>query len=150
MKTFILTLVLVLTFSVAGFGQTGLPTIGSIADIKDLAKVYLVAENEARKAIVRQFEKQNVFAIVDKPDNAEFFIEYKTLSRQPFDIGGTTETGQLDVFIYRDKKKVIAWSESTTGGGFKGDTANRLIRKFLKATKKEETKSQATGDTTDQ
>ena len=103
---------------------------------KALSKIYLVADNESRKAILKQFTKQKVFVIVDKPDDAEFFIEYKTISRQSFAMMGTTETGQMDVFIYRDKKKVIAWSESTTGGGFKGDTANHLIKKFFKVAKK--------------
>lgn len=76
--------------------------------------------------------------LVDKPDAAEFFLEYKTISRQQFSVftGGTTETGQLDAYARRDGKKVVAWSESTTGGGFKGDTAHRLIEKFLKRVKK--------------
>ena len=136
MKIYILTLIVVLAFSAISFGQTELPIIGSISDIDGLSKVYLVADNESRKAIIKQFQKQKVLYLVEKPDDAQFFIEYKTISRQPFDIGGTTETGQMDVFIYREKKKVIAWSESTTGGGFKGDTANRLIKKFLKALNK--------------
>lgn len=136
MKIYILTLIVMLAFSTISFGQTDLPIIGSISDIKGLSKVYIVADNESRKAILKQFEKQKVLSIVEKPDDAEFFIEYKTLSRQPFTTGGTTETGQVDVFIYREKKKVIAWSESTTGGGFKGDTANRLIKKFLKILQK--------------
>ena len=131
-----MTLAVILVFSAIGFGQTDLPITGSLPDIKDLSKLYLVADNKSRKAILKQFEKQKVFVIVDKPDDAELFIEYKTISRQPFAMMGTTETGQMDVFIYRDKRKVMAWSESTTGGGFKGDTANRLIKKFLKVTKK--------------
>mgnify|MGYP001771077515 FL=1 len=136
MKIYILTLIVVLAFAAISFGQTELPIIGSISDIDGLSKVYLVADNESRKAIIKQFQKQKVLYLVEKPDDAQFFIEYKTISRQPFGIGGTTETGQMDVFIYREKKKVIAWSESTTGGGFKGDTANRLIKKFLKALNK--------------
>src|SRR5436305_1881564 len=106
MKIYIFTLAVILVFSAIGLGQTDLPIIGSIDDIKDLSKVYLVADNESRKAILKQFEKQKDFVVVDKPDDAEFFIEYKTLSRQPIAIMGTTETGQMDVFIYRDKKKV--------------------------------------------
>lgn len=133
-------LVVVLVLLVAPmvvFSQTDLPITGSIDDIKNRSKVYLIADNESRKAILKQLEKQKVFAIVNKPDDAEFFIEYKTISRQQLSMfGGTTETGQMDVYIFRDNKKVIAWSESTTGGGFKGDTANRLIKKFLNATKK--------------
>jgi hypothetical protein len=136
MKIYILTFTIMLAFSAIGFSQTDLPIIGSISDIDGLSKVYLVADNESRKPILKQFGKQKVLSIVEKPDDAEFFIEYKTLSRQPFTSGGTTETGQIDVFIYREKKKVIAWSESTTGGGFKGDTANSLIKKFLKVLQK--------------
>lgn len=137
----VLTFMLILTSSATC--QETLPTIGSIDDIKGLSKVYLIANAEARKAILKQFEKQKDFSVVDNPGAAEFFIEYKTISRQPFDIAGTTETGQLDVFVYRDKQKVIAWSESTTGGGFKGDTANRLIKKFFKVYRKGNSQTQS-------
>ncbi len=124
-------IIFLLSFSV--FSQSDLPEKGSLSDIHNKTKFYLVADNESRKAILKQIEKQKVFTVVDKSDDAEFFIEYKTISRQPIAIAGTTETGQMEVYIYRDKKKIIAWLESTTGGGFKGDTANRLIKKFLKA-----------------
>ncbi len=135
MKIYILTLTVILVFSAIGFGQTDLPITGSIADIKDLSKIYVVADNESRKAILKQVKKQKIFVIVDNPDDAELFIEYKTISRRTVAMM-TTETGQMDVFIYRDKRKVIAWSDSSTGGGFNGDTANGLIKKFLKVTKK--------------
>lgn len=98
-------------------------------------------DNESRKAVLKQIGKQKSWKIVEKPEDAEFFIEYKTISRQPLSpLGGTTETGQMDIYIYRDKKKIIAWTESTTGGGFKGDTANNLIKKFLKDFKSSQSK----------
>jgi hypothetical protein len=120
-----------------GVGQNDLPTVGSFDDIKDLSKVYVAADNESRKAILKELNKQPAFSLVDKPEEAQFFLEYKTISRQQFSVftGGTTETGQLDAYVRHDGKKIVAWSESMTAGGFKGDTAHRLIGKFLKRVK---------------
>jgi len=42
MKIYILTLAAILVFSAIAFGQTDLPITGSIDDIRDLSKVYLV------------------------------------------------------------------------------------------------------------
>ncbi len=138
MRIYFWTPIVLFAISAYSFAQTDLPTIGSIADIDGLSKVYVAADNESRKAVFKQFEKQENFSVVENADDAEFFIEYKTISRQPFGVGGTTETGQMDVFVYRNKKKVIAWTESTTGGGFKGDTANSLVKEFLKAHKRKQ------------
>ena len=135
MRISIVFFVVLLAFSGRTLGQNDLPTIGSFDDIKGLSKVYVVADNESRKPILKELKKQAAFTLVDKPEDAEFFLEYKTTSRQQFAMMGTTETGQLDAYVLRDGKKVVAWSESTTGGGFKGDTANHLIKKFMKRVK---------------
>jgi hypothetical protein len=105
-------------FSGRALGQNDLPTIGTFDDIKGLSKVYIVADNESRKAILKELKKQPAFMLADKPDDAEFFLQYKTISRQQFSVftGGTTETGQLDAYVRRDGKKVVAWSESTIQG----------------------------------
>lgn len=126
---------ILLVLSTFAFAQSDLPEIGKLDDLKGKTKVYVIADGDARKAMVKKLTEAK-FTIADKAEDAEFFAEYRTLSRQPIAIAGTTETGQLDVFIYRDKKKVIAWSASSTGGGFGGDTAKGLIGKFLKAQKK--------------
>ena len=129
-----------IAFSRLALAQNDLPTIGSFDDIKGLSKTYVVADNESRKAILKELKKIPTITLVNTPDDAEFFLEYKTISRNEgaqigiFKI--TSETGQLDVYLHRDGKKVVAWSESTTGGGFKGDTARRLIEKFVKLIKK--------------
>lgn len=141
MKVLIPLLFFFFTFSV--FGQADLPEMGKLSDLNNDTKLYLIADNESRKAVLKQFKKQNVFTVVDKSEDAEFFIEYKTLSRPTgglvfggSGIVGTSEIGQMDVFIYREKKKVIAWSGSTRGMVVNGDTANRLIKQFLKAVEK--------------
>ena len=135
MRISIVFFVVLLAFSGRTLGQNDLPTIGSFDDIKGLSKVYVVADNESRKPILKVLKKQPAFTLVDKPEDAEFFLEYKTISRQQFAMMGTTETGQLDAYVRRDGKKVVAWSESTTGGGLKRDTANHLIKKFMKRVK---------------
>jgi len=136
MKTATFLLIGLLVFVGRTLGQNDLPTIGTFDDIKGLSKGYVVADNESLKAMLKELKKQPAFTLVDKPDDAEFFLEYKTISRQQLGLtGGTTETGQLDAYVRRDGKKVVAWSQSTTGGGFKGDTAHRLIEKFLKRAK---------------
>ena len=126
-----------LVLSSFAFGQSDLPDIGKLDDIKGRTKVYVIADGDSRKAMLKKLGEAKL-TIADKSDDAEFFMEYRTLSRQPFGIlpGATTETGQIDVFIYREKKKVVVWSDSKTGGGFKGDTANQIIARFIKAFKK--------------
>jgi hypothetical protein len=118
-----------LVFVSSAFAQSDLPDIGSLADIKGKTKLYIIADAESRKPIIKRIDKQKGLAIVNKPDEAEFFLEYKTLSREritsleiPFD------TGQLDAFCYHDKKKVIAWSQSKIGGY----PPDALIKRFLK------------------
>lgn len=109
-----------------------LPDRGNIGDIKGMSKVYVFADGDYYKAIVKNVK----FVQVDRPEDAEFFLEYKTLSRT---ISGPTnmslETGELMAYTYKDKRKVIAWSDSLTAGGFKGDAAGKLARRFMKANK---------------
>jgi hypothetical protein len=125
--------IFLLLFAGCVFAQSDLPEIGKIEDVKGKSKVYLIADGESKKAMVKKLDA-SPFVVVGKSDEAEIFIEYKTISRQPFGIlpGATTETGQLDVFLFRDKKKIIGWSGSQTGGGFGGDTASKLLSKFVK------------------
>lgn len=123
---------LILLFAVATYGQ--LPDRGSLADIKGLSKVYVIADADSLKRIEKQIGK--VFKSVNSPDDAEFFIDYKTLERERVtSLQIPSETGQMDVYINRNSKKVIAWSMVEYGGGFRGDTPGALAKKFVKAWK---------------
>ena len=115
----------------AACAQSDLPETGTLSDLAGKTRVYLIVEGEARPAVVKLLEKQKGLMLTGKPDDAEFFLEYETVSRQPFGFGGMTETGHLYAYFYRDKRKVIAWERSGTGGGFKGDTAKSLSKKFF-------------------
>lgn len=133
MKTIVLTLVACFLLTPAAFGQSELPEIGKIADIQNKTKSYIVADGDARTAILRVAEKQKgVVVLVGKPDEAEFFVEYKTISRQPFGFGGMSETGELLAWFNRGASKVVVWRETKTAGGYKGDTASQLSKKFFK------------------
>lgn len=124
---------LFLTFPYIVIGQSGLPDYGKIADIQGKSKVYLIADGESRTTMIKTLTKQKALTVVDKAEEAEFFIEYRTISRQPFGFGGTSETGQLDAYFYSENRRVVCWTKSDVGGGFKGDTARRLLNAFLKA-----------------
>ena len=127
------TLIAILVFAFAAFGQSDLPDKGSLSDIVGKTKVYIVADGDAAKVIQKQINKSDVLSGVSKADDAEIFVEYRSLARNSLPPTGIqTETGQIDVCYFREKRKVIAWSGSHTGGAFKGDAANYLIKKFLK------------------
>lgn len=123
---------LILLFAVSAYGQ--LPDRGSLSDIKGLSRVYVIADADSLKRIERHTGK--VFKSVNGPDDAEFFIEYKTLDRERVtSLGIPFETGQMDVYINRQEKKVVAWSLVEKGGGFSGDTPGALAKKLVKAWK---------------
>lgn len=124
---------LLLLLAIPAYSQ--LPDRGLISDLKGKTRVYVIAEGDAYKVINKAIAKS--LTVVNSEDAAEFFLEYKTVSRSTVGpTGMSLENGQLDAWLWREKKKVIAWSDSTTGGGFKGDTANKLIKRFLKDFKK--------------
>lgn len=121
------------------YAQSDLPVIGSLEDIKGLSKVYVIADTDSRKAIVKEIESSKGLSIVGDPADAEFFLEYKSISKDTRQTGifrVTSEKGQLEAFVNRGGKKIVAFSESTTGSANKGDTAHRLTETFLKLQKK--------------
>lgn len=121
---------LILLFAVSAYAQ--LPDRGSLADIKGLSKVYIIADPDSLKRIEKHTAK--IFKSVNSPDDAEFFIEYKTLERERVtSLQIPTETGQMDVYINRKDKKVIAWSMVEYGGGWSGDTPGALVKQLVKA-----------------
>lgn len=116
-----------------GFGQTNLPEVGTLDALKGKTKVYLIADGESKKSITKKLDK--LLTIVGVPADAEFFLEYTIIDRDRV-AGMIMETGQIDAFYYRDKIKVIAWTGSKVGGGFKGDTPWALADRFARAYKK--------------
>lgn len=118
------------------FGQTDFPDKGTLADIKGKTKAYLIADAVNAKLVIKALGKSNAVTLVDKADNAEFFIEFKTIG-DPQPVGTTgfaVRQGELTVYVIRDKRKVIAWSDGVSTA-FKYPAAD-LTKKFLKAIEK--------------
>lgn len=127
---------LLLIFAGATFGQSDLPELGEIKDITGKTKFYLSADAVNHKPILKEISKNKPpLEFVNKPTDAEFFIEYKMLTHErvtSLDI--PAETGQMDIYFYRESKKVVVWSKSSSAS-FKMPSVD-LIRKFLKEFKK--------------
>ncbi|MBX3267235.1 MAG: hypothetical protein KF831_11060 [Acidobacteria bacterium] len=124
-------LLLLLLCGVAG-AQNELPEIGELKEALGKSLIYVIADGEARTAVLNAIKKHDELELAESADAAELLIEYKKVSTQNFGFGGTTETGQIYVYVLRDGKRVIVWEDSGTGGGFKGDTARRLINRFFR------------------
>lgn len=113
-----------------------LPEYGRLQEIKGKTRVYVNAEVTAeRKTMIKALDKTGL-NLVNKADEAEFFIVYKELSRtQTTSLNLDMITGQIDVFYLRDGKRVIVYSE-TKIGGIKGSPAAALVKGFLKSLKR--------------
>lgn len=123
---------LILLLAIAGIAQSDLPDIGKLSDIQGKTKVYLTAEAPRLKYIKKEFDKQKTLQAVDKPSDADFIIEYRVLRvDRVTSLEMLSETGQMDVYFYRDGKKVIAWSEGKYSSLRPGYVL--LMREFLKA-----------------
>lgn len=126
------TLLFILFLSLAHFAQD-LPDKGSIDELKGKTKAYLIADNAtSEKHIMKQLVKSKTFTVVKSADDAEFFIEYRTLNKP--EPGGSvsamlSEEGQMDIFYKRGDKKVIVWSDVDMGGA----PYRSLARKAVKA-----------------
>jgi hypothetical protein len=114
------------------FAQSELPDRGSLADIKGKSKVYIIADGENTKQILKAMKGQSAVVRVDRPEDAEFFLEYKEIAdrRSETSLQLMVVTGQLDVYTYRDKRKVIAWTDSKVSGMHWPSLT--LTKKFLK------------------
>src|SRR4051794_38957845 len=55
-----------------------LPQYGKISDIASGTKAYVIADGDYRKAILKDITKRKDVSLVEHPEDAEFFIEYKT------------------------------------------------------------------------
>lgn len=118
-----------------GFGQSNLPETGSLDDIQGMTKYYVIGTQQDREKISKVLGKRDDLVAVGKAEDAQFFVEYREISRDE-KMMMTIARGQLDVFTQRDGKKVVAWSDSASGGGYKSAVAGELASKFLKALKK--------------
>lgn len=121
---------LFLLLTVPAFAQ--LPDRGSINDLKGMTKVYVIADADSYKPIVKQLKS---LSVVSKPTDAEFFLEYKPLSETTVGPTGMhLATGEMSAYVVgRDGHKILAWSDSLTGGAFRGDTGSKLAKRFIKA-----------------
>lgn len=113
-----------------------LPIMGSLADIGNRSKVYIIADAVHSKAMRKEIEKQKTLKIVSDPKGAEFFIEYKILDQKDGVTGMnlTIETGQVDVYFSNANRKTIAWQESSSNSMKYPSIV--LIKRFLKEFKR--------------
>jgi hypothetical protein len=128
MKTFILCLLL----AFPALAQSDLPVIGQLSDIRGKTHYYLTAPAQERKLLLKEMDKlKSGLILVGNPDEAEFFIEYSEKPEQS-EFG---RNGQMDVYIYREKRKVVVWSEGKLSNG---TTPPYLVlpRRFVKDYKK--------------
>lgn len=116
---------LILLFAICTFGQ--LPEIGDVQDLKGKTKIYIDADAANYKRIVKEVKKP--FAVVARAENAEFIVSFGTT--QSGSAGNLAyEQGEMTVYFYRDKTKVIAWRDSAKTG-LKWPSVT-LTRRFLK------------------
>ena len=85
----------------AAFGQSDLPEIGNISDIKGKTKFYLVAGAQDRKQILREFNRgKNGLQLVNKPEDADFIVEYRELNnKEKHVLGDMTITSKINLRI---------------------------------------------------
>jgi hypothetical protein len=129
----LVTILFVALFGLPAFAQSDLPEIGKLSDITGKTRFYITADAMNSKYMIKELKKHSELTQVYKPEDADFFIEYKSLSRTAptNSLGLTTETGQLDVYFYQEKRKVIAWSDSAYST--LDLPSVKLTAKFLKA-----------------
>lgn len=129
--------IFLLLFTAAAFGQSDLPDKGTLADIKGKTKIYIAADTINSKALAKELGKHKSFTNAATAAGAEIFVEYKRIGDLKYVSGLQIpiETGQVDVYFYRDGKKVIVWSEA--GSKDTKSPAGSLFKKFFKAIAKE-------------
>ena len=127
----------ILLFAATMFGQSDLPDKGSLEDIKGKSKAYLVSDTLNAKVIVKEITKDKSLTLIDKADEADFVIEFKSISSEPVgQTGMSIMTGQMDVYIFRAGKRMIVWTDSAQKSTSYPSVA--LINRFIKARKAKE------------
>ena len=137
MRCTLLLLTLPLIFS---FAQDNLPEYGDISDLKNLQRVYLTADStDARQMILKELKKHPSLVVVNRPEEAEFFIEYKVLRSERVKVGiftGTAEaTAEMTAYTLKDSRRRIAWSKTEDNDGLSRPNEINLTRNFIKALK---------------
>lgn len=125
---------IILIFAATAFAQSDLPEMGSLKDISGKTKVYIACDAANEKLILKEFKKQKSLVRVDRPDDSEFVIEFNTTNHEEaasLYSSITSEEGEMDVYIFRDKKKVIVWRDSAKTGW--AAPATQLIKRYFKA-----------------
>lgn len=136
-----ITAVLLTTLLIRIFAQqdANLPEYGDISDVKNLQKLYLIADStDARKLILRELKKYPDLTVANSSDDTEYFIEYKVLRQKTGQTSAnfTIYTSEMVAYTLRNGRKRIAWSKTETSGGIGKPNEVNLIRHFLDALKK--------------
>jgi hypothetical protein len=114
---------LLLLLAVPCFGQDR----GNTTELKG-SKCFVIGDAHHIKAIEKVVKK---LTFVSARADADFFLEYRTIEiKYVSSLDLPIETGQLDAYYFRDKDKIVVWSESTSSGG---STAAKLAKRFIKA-----------------
>lgn len=125
------TLIILLFAACAAVAQNGLPDKGSLSEIAGKAKYYVIADGLAPKYIRGAFKKSKDLVEVSSSDDAEFFIEYRIIRAAPpgGDLAAMLSTqGQMDIFYWREKKKVIVWTDVDVGGLPERSLARKAVK----------------------
>lgn len=97
-------------------GSTGSPVYGSVEDIRKFSRVYLnVDDTEARQRIAKTLTKDGRFIVVNDPQQAQFTLEYKVISRDRLANQGDDDLrikSQMDAVYYKGDKRIVAWSDT--------------------------------------
>lgn len=118
--------------------DNNLPEYGDIADVKSLQKIYLTADStNARTLILGELKKYPGLNVVNSPDEAEYFLEYKVLRQETgqTSMNITVDTSEMVVYMLRNGRRRVVWSKTQTSGITRPNEVN-LTRNFLKALKK--------------
>lgn len=127
----------------------GLPVYGSISDIKGFNRIYISVENaQSRERITKALSKAPEYQIVNDPQDAQIFLEYKVLSRDVTvdrDDRDLRIKSQMSAVYIKNNRRIIAWSDTvdhvrkTLGGIGWRSTHNeiKLTERFLKALKEQ-------------
>lgn len=120
MKIALLLTALILGAFSASAQEVTEPETTSISDITKLHRVFVICEDDdIRKTIMRMLDGHAGFEVVTSPKEAEFYLEFKDLTR---DVAATRSGGaiaqksQMRAFIVRptDKVRLVAWVETET------------------------------------
>ncbi len=138
MKNVLLLLVLLLTGAGLAVAQ-GVPTSGHLTGLAGMQNCYLIADSDAARArLVKELKKQAPqLQIVNSPDEAQFFLEYKVLSVES-DCDPLTPTTYSEMIAYtmQDGQRITAWSKKQDDEGPSRSNEVNLARNFIKALKK--------------